>query len=146
MQCERDAIYQWANANNATFNSDKCECIHYHYRRKLAEQTKYVADGGNEIECEQHLKYLSVTVSDNGTFNQHIQNIVLKVRQQAGWIFRTFHTRAKFLMMILCEQLVRSFLDYFSQLWSLCTQGLINQTESVQKSYVRNITGLCRLD
>ena len=146
MQCELDAIYKWANANNSTFNSDKFECIRYHCSRKLDEQTKYLADDGNEIECEQHLKDLGVTVSDNGTFNQHILNIVLKARQKSGWIFRTFHTRAQFPMMILWKQLVRPFLDYCSQLWSPCTPGLINQLESVQKSYIRKIAGMHCLD
>ena len=49
-------------------------------------------------------------------------------------------------MMIRWKQLVRPFLDYCSQLWSPCTPGLINQLESVQKSFLKKIAGMSRID
>ncbi len=146
MQSELEAIYKWAATNNSRFNSDKFDCIRYRCNKNLDDHTKYLADDGSEIDFEQHLKDLGVTVSDNGMFNQHILNIVLKARQKSGWIFRTFHTRARYLMMILWKQLVRPILDYCSQLWSPSTPGLINHLESVQKSFVRKIAGMSRID
>jgi hypothetical protein len=146
MQSELEVIYKWAAENNSTFNSDKFECIRYHCNKDRDSDLKYLADNGSEIEFKQHVKDLGVTVSDNGTFKQHIQNVVLKARQKSGWIFRTFHTRARFPMIILWKQLVRPLLDYCSQLWSPCTPGLINQLESVQKSFVRKIAGMNSMD
>ena len=146
MQRELETIYKWASDNNSTFNSEKFECIRYRCNKNLDDNTKYHADDGSEIDYEHHLKDLGVTVSDNGTFDQHIHNIVLQARQKSGWIFRTFHTRARFPMIILWKQLVRPILDYCSQLWSPSTPGLINHMESVQKSFVRKIAGMSRLD
>ena len=146
MQSELETIYQWAAENNSTFNSSKFECMRYRCNKNLNDDIKYHADGGSEIDYEQHLRDLGVTVSDTASFDQHIHNIVLQARQKSGWIFRTFHTRARFPMIIMWKQLVRPILDYCSQLWSPSTPGLINRIESVQKSFVRKIAGMSRLD
>ncbi len=98
---------QWAAEHNSAFNSDKFACIRYHCNKDRDSDLKYLADNGSEIEFKQHVKDLGVTVSDNGTFKQHIQNVVLKARQKLGLIFRTFHTRVRFPTIILWKQLVR---------------------------------------
>ena len=120
--------------------------MRYSCNKNLDEGKKYRADDGSEIDYEQHLRDLGVTVSDTGSFEKHIHNIVLQARQKSGWIFRTFHTRARFPMIIMWKQLVRPILDYCCQLWSPSTPGLINHMESVQKSFVRKIAGMSGLD
>ena len=116
MQGELETIYKWAAENNSTFNSSKFECMRYSCNKNLDEGKKYRADDGSEIDYEQHLRDLGVTVSDTGSFEKHIHNIVLQARQKSGWIFRTFHTRAHFPMMIMWKQLVRPILEYCCRL------------------------------
>ena len=45
------------------------------------------------IEVKESLRELGVIVSDDATFTNHIIHVCQKVKQKAGWIFRTFLTR-----------------------------------------------------
>ena len=82
-------------------------------------------------------------MSSNGTFKEHIQHTVTEAKKQCSWILRTFQTREPLLMLTLWKSLVRSRLEYCSQLWSHTQTGDIQAIEMVQRSFIRKISG-CR--
>ena len=57
------------------------------------------------IQQFSSLRDLGVIMSDNGTFNEHIEKVTKVVRQKTGWVMRTFHTRRADILMQLWKTL-----------------------------------------
>ena len=149
LQADLDLIYQWAESNNAVFNSSKFELLRYGRNEEIKTTTSYTSNHGNIIQNKNNNNYvrdLGITLSDDATFSHHIANITLSASLKCGWILRTFKNREEGLMMTLWKSLVLPILDYCSQLWSPSTEGQIQKIEKVQVCYVRKIIGLSNLD
>ena len=142
LQSDVNSIYEWADENNMKFNSKKFECLRYGPNNHLKSSSHYTSDDGNQIKEVDHVRDLGITLSSDGTFSKHIQNITESARSQCGWILRTFLTRDKIAMMTLWKSLVRSKLEYCCQLWNPLKKGDIQAIEQVQRNYIRKITGM----
>jgi hypothetical protein len=80
-------------------------------------------------------------MSSTATFNDHIVKVIETASDLSSWIFRSFKTRSKVLMLQLWKSIVIPRLDYCSQLWNPHQNYLIKQREDIQKFFVRNIAG-----
>ena len=142
-QGDLDRVYSWAQENNMTFNADKFELLRCGQNHILKDTTELVTENGQKITTKTHVKCLGVYLSEDATFDHHITATVRRARGMAGWILRTFNTRAKEPMLTLWRSLVQPILDYCSQLWSPLKKKNIQQDlESVQRSFTRNICGM----
>ena len=146
LQRDLDTIFEWAEANNATFNSEKFECLRYGPDETLKQNTSYLSSNRTPIQCSQHVRDLGVTVSHDATFIEQINNTIAAANIKCGWILRTFKTRDKLPLITLWKSLVAPVLDYCCQLWSPSTPGLIQRLEGVQSSFFRKIVGMAALD
>ena len=146
LQRDLEAIYQWALDNNASFNDKKFEVLRHGSDETLKQTTSYTAPDGTIIAEKQHLRDLGVTMSADGTFKQHINNICQSARNMCSWILRTFESRSPDLMLTLWKSLVIPILDYCSQLWSPSKVGEIQQIEDLQKAFTRKIRAFKRED
>ena len=143
LQGELERIYNWAQANNMQFNSDKFEMMRYqaHPKQPRAPQT-LVSDDGTAIEEMSYLRDLGVTLSNDASFSQHIKDRVSTVRKLSGWALRTFKSRSAALMLTIWKSLILCHIDYCSQLWSPFKVGEIQAIELLQKSFVAKIAGM----
>ena len=139
LQTDLEEVYQWAADNNSSFNHKKFEALRQGSDETLKASTSYTAPDGSIITEKTHLRDLGVTMSADGTFRQHINNICQSARNMCSWILRTFESRTPELMLTLWKALVMPILDYCSQLWSPSRVGEIQQIEDIQKSFTRKI-------
>ena len=146
LQIDLNAIFEWARQNNATFNDDKFECIRYGKNDEIRNSTAYISNNGAAIKCEEYVRDLGVTLSQDAVFSKHISEIKTSANLKAGWILRTFQTRDKLLLKTLWKSLVAPILDYCCQLWSPRSVGQIQSLEKVQNNFFSKITGLSQLD
>ena len=128
------------------FNSDKFELIRYWPRADTKPDISYSDPAGNIIEEKVHLRDLGVEMSNDLTFNLHIENVVAGANKLVGWALRTFRRRSSRLMLTIWKSYVQSKLDYCSQLWSPSNQGSIAKLESVARNFTSQIGGLDGLD
>ena len=142
LQQDLKAIYSWTQQNNMELNSDKFEHVHYSHSRLRETTYQYLSTSGDTITEKEDVKDLGVTMSNNGTFRKHIQNVITEARSQAAWILRTFATRDTSPMLTLWKSLVQCKLDYCSQLWNPTEKSDIQALEMIQRSYLRKISGL----
>ena len=142
LQTDLEAVYQWAEDNNKELNADKFEYMHYGACYNQEAPSQYKSSSGSIIQVKEHVKDLGVTMSCDGTFHKHIQNAVAAAKDQCAWIMRTFTTRAPHPMLILWKSLVQCKLDYCSQLWSPIGKGDTQALEGVQRSFLRQRSGL----
>ena len=139
LQADLNHIYQWADAVNMQFNSDKFECLRFWADPEKAPPIQYLAPDSNPITVKADLRDLGVRISSTLSFNIHIENTVLAGSKLVGWGLRTFGGRGRQVMLTLMKSLVQPKLDYCSQLWSPSDQSSINKLELVQKHLVDRI-------
>ena len=90
LQSDLEEVYQWAIDNNASFNNKKFEALRHGSDETLKVSTNYTAPDGTIITEKTHLRDLGVTMSADGTFQQHIKNTCQSARNMCSWILRTF--------------------------------------------------------
>ena len=146
LQADLNQIYRWAETNNATFNSEKFQCLRYGRNQDLKERTCYQSDGGSSIKSESSIRDLGVTMSDNGLFSEHIANVTKSANLKCGWVLRTFKTRNQLPLITLWRSLVLPILDYCSQLWNPSKPGLIQMLEMVQVNFLKKIRDIPKMD
>ena len=146
LQTDLEKIYQWSIENNMMFNSKKFEVVRYGPDDVLKSTTSYTSSDGSIIPEKEHVRDLGVTMSNDGSFRQHITNMCTSARNMCSWILRTFQSRNADLMLTLWKSLVLPILDYCSQLWSPDKAGQIQEIEDIQKSFTRKIWNVNRGD
>ena len=146
LQADLDKIYQWADENNAQFNSGKFECIRYGLNKEIIDSTVYYSNSHDEIKINPSVKDLGVTMSNDCKFTEHIKTVTKTANLKCAWVLRVFRTRASFPLLTLWKSLVLPILDYCSQLWSPNTPGLIQTVELVQVNFLKKISGMPGLD
>jgi hypothetical protein len=139
LQRDLEAVYQWAEDNNMSFNNLKFENLRFGSDSTMKMTTSYTSPSGSIINTKDHVKDLGVTMSADGSFSQHIKNICQSARNMCSWILRTFFDRSQDLMLTTWKSLVLPILDYCSQLWCPMNKGDIQMIEDVQKSFTRKI-------
>ena len=135
LQTDLEKIYQWSVENNMMFNGEKFEALRYGRDDVLKCTTSYTSPEGSVIPEKEHVRDLGVTMSNDGTFKQHITNMCLSARNMCSWILRTFQSRSEDLMLTMWKSLVLPIVDYCSQLWSPSKVGQIQEIEDIQRSF-----------
>ena len=146
LQEDLNKVYQWATTNNMQFNDTKFELLRYGQNKELKQSTHYLSNANVHIETKTSTKDLGVTMSATGEFSEHIDNITDTVKDLIAWIFRSFKSRSRTVMLQLWKSIVLPRLDYCSQLWNPSKSYLIQQLEELQKNFVRHIHGFSNMD
>ena len=142
LQEDLNAVYSWTETNNMQLHGDKFECLRFGGDSELQASIHYQSNTGSLIQEKDTVRDLGVTMSNTGSFKDHIQNTVVEAQKLCSWILRTFHTRDPTLMLTLWKSLVQSKLKYCSQLWCPTDKGSIQRLEMVQRSFIRKISGM----
>jgi len=146
LQNDLESVYRWTASNNMKLNGLKFEHIKYDKNEEQKEHSVYLSDTNSPIESMSQVKDLGITLDVNMTYNKHIQNLIEKVKNISSWIYRTFTTRDRCVMLTLWKSLAIPHLDYCSQLWSPSKRYLIQQLESLQKTFLNGIPSLRHLN
>ena len=146
LQTDLEKIYEWSVENNMMFNAKKFEVLRYGPDDVLKCTTSYTSSDGSVIPEKEHVRDLGVTMSNDGSFKQHITNMCTSARNMCSWVLRTFQSRNSDLMLTMWKSLVLPILDYCSQLWSPIKVGQIQEIEDIQKSFTRKIWHVNRGD
>lgn len=139
LQQDLETIYVWEDNNNMKFNPDKFQQISYSLKNS-GEDHSYKNSNQVIIESASTVKDLGVTLSNDLSFQLHIQNIVEKCNNLISWILRTFRTRDPLPLLTLYKSLVIPHLDYCSQLWCPHKEQEIAQLEQVQRSFTSKLS------
>ena len=136
-----------------SLHNDKFEYMcHRHNRRGtltelpfVSELYQYSISENKSLAFVDQLRDLGVLVSNDLFWTPHIKNIANKARQKTAWVLSIFKTRSPVIMVTLYKSMVRSLLEYCCPLWHPYKISVIQELESVQKSFTARITGLHEL-
>ena len=143
-QQDLNSVYDWAELNKLVFNESKFEMIRYTPTTRNSDgeiEAKYSSPNGLDIPVQSSISDLGVTLSSDGFFATHIENVLSKMRSKCSWIFRTFSTRSQDLLTVW-KSLVIPLHDYCSQLWSPHKVKDICALEKVQWNFIGKLNGV----
>ena len=95
---------------------------------------------------DQH-KHLGVTLTNNGKWQNHIENILASASKVIGIMRKLKYTFSRTALNQIYISYARPILEYSSIVWYNCTDEQSNSLEKLQNEAARIITGLtsCRL-
>ena len=108
--------------------------------------TSYTSCRRSIIDEKELLKDLGVLMFSNGTFTDHIKDIITKVKKIVPWILQTFNCHTSHVMLNLWKLMVLPHLEYASRLLSPSPKGQIQKLEALQWSYLHKIKSNHRVD
>ena len=142
-QEEMEIYYSWARCNNMDFNSLKFVVLRYGKDQNLKNDTIYFSDEmAAPIDSLHSHKDLGVMMSADGTFSDHIESVIKKVRKRIGWLCRTFYSRDLQFMRQMYVSVIRPHIDYCSQLWGPGEGPHLDKLEKLQAYFTRLIPSI----
>eukprot|EP00111_Clytia_hemisphaerica_P003816 TCONS_00010942-protein len=112
LQDDLDVVYDWTSINNMELNGKKFEHIAYGKNEQLKVHSVYKSDVQQPVEIKSAVKDLGILLSNNLSYEMHIQTITDRVEGISAWIYRTFKSRDKSVMITLWKTLVLQHLEY----------------------------------
>ena len=78
----------------------------------------YTTPQGFPIVPGSTVKDLGILISEDLSWNPHINEIARRATNKAGWVLNTFSDRSILTMKTLYKSLIRSLLEYCCPLWN----------------------------
>jgi hypothetical protein len=97
------------------FNPSRCQVIHLP-KGKHPFPTQYYLHGV-QLESVTSAKYLGVDISENLTWDAHINRTSKKASQTLGFLRRNINVKSQSMKSIAFQTLVRPQLEYGSEVW-----------------------------
>lgn len=116
-------------------NSSKFELLWYHHPNVKTPSDHLKIRSLNNIVL---WKISRVFLSDDVSFQQQIDNIIVKARQTVGWFRRTFKTRESTVLLTMYKPL----LGYHCVLWNPKKIREIWRLEAVQRPFSPRMIGM----
>jgi len=117
LQETADDIQGWCQQNHMVINPKKTKEMRIDFARNPPTIQDIVINGQN-IEQVKHSKLLGVTISDNLTWNLHVENITKKASQRLFFLrlLKRANVSIDKLVKVYCS-LMRSVLEYACQIY-----------------------------
>lgn len=126
----------WCAVNGLALNDNKCFSLQF--SKKRVTTTFVYTIGGGVIERVREIKDLGICIDHQLTFQSHYRNIAQRAYRNLGFIYRTCKDFTCInSLKTLYFALVRSGLEYASQVWSPHTAGHKHIIERVQRKFTR---------
>jgi site-specific DNA-cytosine methylase len=119
-----------------SFNPDKCEVLRITNKRNKIMTNYYIH--GQQLQIVD--KYLGLTISENLSWNNHVNNITKKANSTLAFLRRNIRNCPQRAKTQAYNKFVRPSLEYASTVWDPHTQTNINKVESIQRRAARFVT------
>ena len=162
LQYDLDQILDWAAKNNMLLNEDKFQLLSHHvhafapcinmrllFQLPFAEcqyERSYVLPNGLTLSRESSVVDLGICVTDDFSFQCHINQISQKANLKCSWILSVFHSRESNLMLTVYKALILNILEYCCPLWSPHRVEDIAKIEAVQRRFTSKITAVADMN
>ena len=117
------------------FNPGKCQVLHI-TRSRQPLQSQYTLHG-QVLESVDSAKYLGVNISQDLSWNHHINEITGKANRTLGFIKRNVKTKNEQVKELAYKTLVRPQVEYASSVWTPHTKENILKSEMTQRRAAR---------
>ena len=138
LQEDLSRLETWERDWQMFFNPLKCEVIRI--CKKRTQITGSYTIHGHQLATVKSGKYLGVTLTDNLSWNAHVDQATKKTNNSLAFLRRNLYNCPSHTKAQSYQTLVRPILEYASSAWDPYTQSSINK-EGVQHPTARFVTG-----
>ena len=135
-----DNMFEWSSKWQMNFNAKKCKVIHVGYNN--ARYNYFL--NGQPLVAEEKETDVGVQVSGNLKPSNQCAKAAQTANGVLSQISRSFHYRDAGTFLKIYEMYVRPHLEFASPAWSPWLEGDIDLLESVQKRFVKMVSGLTK--
>ena len=135
LQADLAALEKWGLDWQMEFHPSKCFVMRVTRKKKLIKFPYSLQ--GQVLSDTKATKYLGVTLSEDITWNKHIDSITSKANRQLGFIKRNLKIKNQDLKTKAYKAYVRPTLEYCCSVWDPSQQKQIDQLEMVQRRAAR---------
>ena len=139
-QTQLNLIHSWASSWQVEISYEKSNILNLNTK---SPQTYYFET--TPIPLAKSVNDLGILIEPNLKFNDHIQNIIVKSKQRASLIHRSFLSNDIHILTRAFTTYVRPLLEYASPAWSPSQLTQISAIESVQRHFTKRLHGLQNL-
>ena len=139
LQKDLDALQQWEQNWQMSFNPSKYEVLHIARKRNPIRTTYKIH--GHDLEDARTGKYLGATIANNLSWKPHVDAKTKAANNSLAFLRRNLTTCPQYIKAQCYKTLVRPILEYAAPVWDPHTNNNINQLEAVQRRAARFITG-----
>lgn len=130
-----DRLAHWEHIWEMEFNPSKCVVLNICKKNhKLSFNYRL---HGQILEVVDSAKYLGVTISQDLSWNKHIDKTCTTANKSLAFVRRNLKTKNENIRKVAYKTLVRPQLEYASVVWSPHTKSNINKLEKVQRRAIR---------
>ena len=138
LQDDLDALQQWEKDWLMSFNPDKCEVIRITKKRKPIDANYTIH--GKELGHTKNAKYLGVLISDNLSWNAHVDTVTKKANNTTAFLRRNLSSCPQHIKETCYKTFVRPQLEYAATVWDPHTDINIAKLGGVQRRAARFVT------
>ncbi|XP_078597679.1 uncharacterized protein LOC144873858 [Branchiostoma floridae x Branchiostoma japonicum] len=121
---------------NSIFTEDSNTCQVNNKRSRKPFKRSYVLHG-HTLETVSTVKYLGTTMSENATWDTHINTMVTKANKTLGFLRRNLKISSVSIKEKAYKAFVRPVLEYASSVWDPHTKKNTDKIEAVQRRAAR---------
>lgn len=137
LQEDLDKLLEWCNTNKLFLNPTKCKKITFYRTRQIIERNYNL--NGVILKNVSEISDLGVIFESDMSFKSHTEHTIRKARRMLGFMIRqTMDFKNPELSKILYCSLVRSILEYGSQIWYPYQSTYKESLEKVQYKFVKH--------
>ena len=139
LQDDLKSLEVWEKEWLMEFHPAKCNVIRI-TRKKNRVSFPYKLHG-QVLEDVNSAKYLGVTITDDLSWNRHIQQVTSKANSKLGFLKRNIKVKSKEMKEKAYKAIVRPTTEYCSTVWDPYTKQQTTMLEMVQRRAARWVTG-----
>ena len=136
LQNDLTSLQDWEDTLQMSFNAKKYQVIRITPKNRPPLPTTYKLHG-HTLDTVDASKYLGVTISNNLTWDRHIDNTIGKGNKTLGFIRRNLKDCTKPVKSAAYTSMVRPTMEYASSVWDPTNRKKIGNLEKVQKRAAR---------
>ena len=138
-----DDVVKWTDDNDTRLNCDKCKEMIFDFSRNQGQSSdaQDICINEKTLEKVYHIKMLGVTVSNDLTWNIHVDNIVSKAGKRLYMLYQLKRggISQRELVQIYIA-IIRPVLKYACPVWNTCLPLYLSEAiEMIQKRALRSI-------
>ena len=140
LQSDLTALQEWAQKWQIKFNPSKCHVLRTSRKQNPVESNYFLM--GNVSDSVTHRPYLSVELSINLSWGQHVNNKVMKANRSLGFLQRNLSSCPEGVKEAAFKALVRAHVEYASSVWDPHLKKHVKKIEGVQRraAHLKTVT------
>ena len=139
LQRDLSALEHWEKTWQMSFNPTKCVVLRICTKKKRKILPTQYQLHGHTLEVVDASKYLGVTITDDLSWETHVQNVVCKANRTLGFVRRNLKDCTKPVKGLTYKTMIRPTMEYASTVWDPHLQAQKSALEQVQKRAARYV-------